>query len=718
MKYLLLATMLFSGSLLFAQCENPIVSDWFSTDENSFTVVFEAPTGASSYTLSVFQEYDDSALSVPELVHSQDGSASEGINTINVSFSNEEHQYYAAELTIACPGGDSEITHFYLSRHSMLNDPAFSCSEELFYMPSIYLADGAGFMYEANIPVSPGDIPQEVGDLSVFVDIGHTYLGDLSIQLISPQGTAIDLMAYPSGLGGTMGLSVLFQDGAPEIESGIYNGAGPSGIFAPTDSLSTFAGESMAGVWKIRVTDNLAFDNGFIYGICLSLSGTPCEASLAGTAFLDENGNSTFDTEELPMQYAVISNSLEGEAFSTNSSGSYLDCTIPGSGELTLENVPNYHTAEPVLFDVAQDEMLMELDFPVTPVPGIEDLSIDIFPLEPDRPGFDNTYRVYFFNEGTECLNNVHLGVKMDDATEVTGSSLGTVIAENDSVSVDLGTLCIYEEGYFDIEIVVDDTVSIGSVLTSSASISPLLNDETPENNSITHESTVVGAFDPNDKQVSHEVVGSDFVNAESPLKYMVRFQNTGNYYAENVVIIDTIDTHLDLSTFDLQTSSHPVEVSREGRVLFFEFNEIYLPDSTSDLEGSQGFVRFELETVSDFSQGEQIDNKAYIYFDFNAPIITNTATTIFDEAIGLKEKQLEAAIYPNPTQNFIVIDWPTTTSVKFIEVFDLTGKRVLLRSGLKGEQSKIDLSGLEKGVYTVKFNPSSNLKSKLIVKM
>jgi uncharacterized repeat protein (TIGR01451 family) len=717
MKTLLTVTMLLLGSLVFAQCDNPIVNDWFATDENSFTVVFDAPADVESYSIVIIQEYSDGQIG-PIEVYTQNGSADAGVNTIDVSFTNEEHQYYAAELSVQCSAGESEVTHFYLSRHSMLNDPAFSCTEELFSMPSIYLADGAGFTYEANIPVSPGDIPQEVEDLSVFVDIGHTYIGDLNIALVSPQGTEIDLMAYPNGMGGSMGLSVQFQDGAPEIESGEAGGVGPSGIFAPTDSLSTFDGEAMAGVWKIRVVDNLGADHGYIYGICLSLSGTPCEASLMGTAFLDENSDSVFDAEESPMQYAVISNSLGGETFSTNSSGSYLDCTIPGSGVLTLENPPNYHTAEDVPFDVAQDEVLMELDFPVTPVPGIEDLSVDIFPLEPDRPGFDNTYRVHYYNEGTECIDNVHVGVKMDDATEVTGSGQGIVIAENDSVSVDLGTLCIYDEGYFDIEILVDDTVAIDSVLTSFVSISPVVNDETPGNNSLTYESIVVGSFDPNDKQVSHEVVGENFVNGGSPLKYMIRFQNTGNYFAENVVIIDTIDTNLDLSTFDLQTSSHPLEVSREGRVLFFEFNEIYLPDSTSDLEGSQGFVRFEMEPVSGFSQGESIENKAYIYFDFNTPIITNSVTTIFDESIGIRESQLEAAMYPNPTQNIIVIDWPATTSVKSIEVFDLTGKKVLVEKNLNGERTQLELSGLEKGVYTVKFNPESNLKSKLVVKM
>lgn len=717
MKYLLLIPMLFSGSLLFSQCDNPIVQDWFATDEDSFTIVFEAPAGAESYSLTIIQEYTDNQIGTTE-IHSQEDTASEGVNEIEVSFANDEYQYYAVELQIQCSSGNSGITPFYMSRHSMLDDQAFSCSEDLFYMPSIYLADGAGFMYEANIPVGPGDVPQEIGDLSVFVDIGHTYNGDLNIQLVSPQGTEVDLLSYPNGMGGSTGFSVLFQDGAPGIDDEDFGPGGPSGVYAPAQSLSLLEGEAMTGIWKLRVIDNLAADHGYIYGVCLAINGSPCDASLAGTAYLDENENSVFDADESAVQYATISNSLEGESFSTNSSGAYLDCTIPGSGVLTLENTPNYHTTEDIPFDVTQDEMLMELDFPITPIPGIEDLSVDIFPIGLDRPGFENTYRVHYYNDGTECIDNVHVGVKMDDVTEVTGSSEGMVIAENDSVSVDLGTMCIYDEGYFDIQITVDDTVAIGSILSSSALITPIENDETSGNNSLTHENTVVGSFDPNDKQVNHEVVGENFVNGDSPLKYKVRFQNTGNYYAENVVIIDTIDTNLDLSTFNLQTSSHPVEVSREGRVLYFEFNEIYLPDSTSDLEGSQGFVRYEMQSVPGFSQGEQIDNKAYIYFDFNAPIITNTVTTIFDETIGIRENQLEAAIYPNPTQNYVVIDWPATTSVKSISVFDLTGKRVLQEENVSGEQTQIDLSTLEKGIYTVKFDSGSNLKSKLIVKM
>ncbi|MEL7341604.1 MAG: PKD domain-containing protein, partial [Bacteroidota bacterium] len=78
--------------------------------------------------------------------------------------------------------------------------------------------------------------------------------------------------------------------------------------------------------------------------------------------------------------------------------------------------------------------------------------------------------------------------------------------------------------------------------------------------------------------------------------------------------------------------SSHPYSLMFEDdRVLVFTFANINLPDSASDPLGSQGFVAYTLQHAGSLSPGTQIDNRAAIYFDYNAPIITNTVqNTIF----------------------------------------------------------------------------------------
>jgi hypothetical protein len=58
------------------------------------------------------------------------------------------------------------------------------------------------------------------------------------------------------------------------------------------------------------------------------------------------------------------------------------------------------------------------------------------------------------------------------------------------------------------------------------------------------------------------------------------------------------------------------------------------LPDSTTDEPGSNGFITFTVDQVPDLSNGTIINNQADIYFDFNAPIITNETDHLINDMI------------------------------------------------------------------------------------
>ncbi len=172
---------------------------------------------------------------------------------------------------------------------------------------------------------------------------------------------------------------------------------------------------------------------------------------------------------------------------------------------------------------------------------------------------------------------------------------------------------------------------------------------------------TVVCSYDPNDKKV--EPTG-DFYNDYSliadPLKYTIRFQNEGTYKAFDITIIDTLDQHLDPSTFEFLASSHDVEatITSDG-IITFVFRNIDLPTRSDDDLGSQGFVSFTVKPDSELTGLESIENKASIYFDFNPPIVTNTAFwhVVDDLAIvSTKEVYEHMSVYPNPTQGTIYL--------------------------------------------------------------
>lgn len=143
-------------------------------------------------------------------------------------------------------------------------------------------------------------------------------------------------------------------------------------------------------------------------------------------------------------------------------------------------------------------------------------------------------------------------------------------------------------------------------------------------------------AIDPNDKQVAPsrpEPSNSNYTQIDETLRYTIRFQNTGNDTAFTVRIEDQISESLVLESLKPLAASHPYSVSvRENRTVVFLFEDILLPDSTTNLPGSQGFVTFEINAHPDLEDFSTIDNTAGIYFDFNQPVITNTVTSTLVE--------------------------------------------------------------------------------------
>jgi len=137
---------------------------------------------------------------------------------------------------------------------------------------------------------------------------------------------------------------------------------------------------------------------------------------------------------------------------------------------------------------------------------------------------------------------------------------------------------------------------------------------------------SITSSFDPNEKVAEPTGLGdAHLIEKDWELEYTVYFQNTGNDTAFTVEIIDTLSELLDISTLRINGASHPFvwEINPDNELRFF-FDDILLPDSTTDVLGSQGFVEFAITPKQTIPFNALIFNRAGIYFDFNDPIITN----------------------------------------------------------------------------------------------
>ena len=232
----------------------------------------------------------------------------------------------------------------------------------------------------------------------------------------------------------------------------------------------------------------------------------------------------------------------------------------------------------------------------------------------------------------------------------------------------------------------------------------------------------VSGSYDPNDKRgYPNGVTNMNYIQPNQQLQYVIRFQNTGTDTAFTVVIRDTLDFDLNIFTVTPGVSSHNYEFRMYGpRVLEWRFDNILLPDSTTNSVESNGFVTFHVEQNPNLSPGTVITNDADIYFDFNDPITTNTTIhRIYEGFVNvlnlqdLTKGKKQFTLYPNPTSSEITITSDKFTNEPFT-LFDQMGRTV--GSGkLSGTNTTISLSTLTKGIYILKVE--GDYESAIVVK-
>lgn len=260
------------------------------------------------------------------------------------------------------------------------------------------------------------------------------------------------------------------------------------------------------------------------------------------------------------------------------------------------------------------------------------------------------------------------------------------------------------------ISLITDTTAAIGDSIHLHLSVIPIAGDIDSTNNFKSYVYPVINGYDPNDKQVYP--VGEcteGYIDNDEKLTYTIRFQNTGNADAINIHVIDTLPLNLDLNTVRVIGNSHPLITEiMSGNILNFKFDNIHLPDSTTNEVLSHGYVIYEVMSDSNLANGSVVENTAYIYFDFNPAVITNTTfNTMVDvipacpnlSGIELPDDDMYL-VYPNPTSSIINVVSSFELKNGILMVSDINGKKLIQQDELNGTNFQFDISELNPGMY------------------
>ena len=710
-----------------SQCELPQLEDWQFTDTSSVELLIDNSVNADSLVvlfelMTEENNVSPGPLSSDTLMTDIDGgdqiiaheilyppvTTTPGSDPIS-----PENRYHGLTLGVICEGDTTYGERGYIAYSSLLTSSSFDAGE-YFESPVQYIPDGSATSLIFNLD-SVSAI-ETVQDLDVFVDVSHSFLGDLDIELISPSQDTVKLHSYStSSLATSNVLSVVFDDesGNSSLSFDYIINRRLRGIFQPDESLEEFDGLPVSGQWELRIADNILIDDGYLFGASLIFNGegsatTYCDGPvIAGKAFLDYNSNGEKEEEEPLAQGFVEVISLDSTWFnySEGSYGVYNVCAPPGTNQVIFSE--GYQYFEPVedtlAISAAWPDSIGDADFPLQPTLEGYDMSISAVP-QFFEAGFQQVFHFQYSNQGVDCADEVIAEVVLPDEIEIIDVSNGGSIVDN-SVTWDVAEACPGTDSTLSVTTYCAPSL-LGETLPVESSIEANGEDLYPEDNTHVVWEDVIGSFDPNDIQVDRDTVTPAQAAGEIALNYRIRFQNTGTAPAQTVEIENEIGELLDLETLQITGSSHEMSVQVEENLLTFVFDQINLPDSSVSQEESQGYVSYRIYPTPQFVDDEVVENDAAIYFDFNEPIFTNIAETrIFDfSSTGPAITENPMRIYPNPAADVLNVDNINPQSERLF-LYDLSGRVIMGIPVHNRSRIDWDVSSLESGVYLLSDN-------------
>ncbi|GAB3720718.1 DUF7619 domain-containing protein [Flavobacterium koreense] len=430
--------------------------------------------------------------------------------------------------------------------------------------------------------------------------------------------------------------------------------------------------------------------------------------TIQGSQKFDSNVNGCDSNDVLfPNLNFNITDGFSSGNIIANTSGDYSIFVGQGTHTITpiLEN-PTYFNVAPSSLQVTLPNASNPIiqNFCITPNGVYNDLEVVIIPLLPARPGFDATYKILYKNKGNTTLSGSVVLDFEDNKMDFVSSTPSYTTISTGELIYNYSDLAPFETREIIITMNINSptetpAVNIGDQLNFIVIINPLSGDSYILDNRINFKQTVVGSYDPNDKTcIEGDVVGAEVIG--NYIHYVIRFENTGTFPAENIVVKDIIDaTKFDINTLTPTSSSHPfVTKISNGTIVEFIFENIQLP---FDDANNDGYVAFKIKTLPSLSIGDTFSNNANIYFDYNFPIETNTTLTTIQ---NLNKTDFEftdyITLYPNPANSKLNFKVKKDIDVSSINIYNSLGQLVLVVTNPNGF---IDVSELKTGSYFVK---------------
>jgi len=440
-------------------------------------------------------------------------------------------------------------------------------------------------------------------------------------------------------------------------------------------------------------------------------------AFITGSVFYDWNQNGIKDANEAFCKNCIVTSSNSGFTRGSSAGNGWFRNDVQPGSYTTSVTVSNSNYAVSPLSHTSTLDSLFQGDtihFALQPVADIKDLSVTAMAINAARPGFPLQYKIKLKNEGT-TIPAASLFLVKDSRISFVSAIPAPVRVNGDSIVWNYSGFQPESDSVITVNLKVNapPATSIGDTLSTVVFVAANTSDVNLVNDSATVRQLVIGSYDPNDKSENFagkipvaKVASGDYIY------YLIRFQNTGTDTAFTVVVSDTLDAGLDWPSLQMVGASHTYQLTvQDQNKIKWLFPTIHLPDSNRNEPLSHGYIFFRIRPKQNLKSGDVVNNKAFIYFDYNLPVITNqVSSTVVSEKITAVPSFIVSAagirLYPNPSTGNITVGLNGAKAGDFqYQIIDGNGRIVLskkatITAAAEQHSFQLNIAGLHTGVY------------------
>lgn len=423
------------------------------------------------------------------------------------------------------------------------------------------------------------------------------------------------------------------------------------------------------------------------------------QANVSGITYWDLNENGNLDPGEIGLENQIVSLEPTGIDSWTAGAGTYSYLALaPGSYDVECDPASNWETTTSDEFQFwVLDSTNIVHNFGLRATQQITKATIGMASA-PTRCGFTIPFWLESTNSGTETIDG-SISLEVDPLVTFVNANPAPDNISGNTLTWSFDDLPPTYSHKVILELEMPPADFLGEYLSFNSTID--VQNQTGSGtftDTETYSSIIACSYDPNDKQTEPNLIGDNYTLIGDTLTYTIRFQNTGTDTAFTVRVEDQLSDYLRTSRFEMIAASHPYVLHKtDDDKLVFTFENILLPDSSTNEIASHGFVKFKIPTWTNIPSPTEQLNSAEIYFDFNDPIITNTVLNIMVDTFPFEVNVQQPSCFEN-TDGSLFLSSP------FFETDQFTYQ-------WSNNASSDTISNLSEGIYSVTvLNDDGNL--------